>query len=72
MGGSIAPGRFGTAQVEAGISAVGSQMVKQAPGSADLREDLAQAHYQLGVRHLKEERPDDFLDRRRFRFRIPV
>jgi len=38
------------------------RMLKDRPGEADLRGDLAQAHYLLGVRRLKEDRREEFLE----------
>jgi len=38
------------------------RMLKDRPGEADLRGDLAQAHYLLGVKRLKEDRREEFLE----------
>ena len=37
------------------------RVAKSDPNAAGVREGLAQAHYQLGVLRLKQERPEDFL-----------
>ncbi len=38
------------------------RMLTDLPDEADLRGDLAQAHYLLGVRRLKEDRREEFLE----------
>jgi tetratricopeptide (TPR) repeat protein len=37
------------------------RVAKSSPGAADVRDELAQAHYHLGVLRLKQERPEEFL-----------